>query len=83
MATYRWLEPIPPEPETLGQEFKRIRKYLGLSQVAAAEICGVSEQTVSHWETGKRQFNHPDQTVLIRQALAKLKRRRDWRERKR
>lgn len=73
---------VADDKETLGQEFRRIRKYLGLTQDQAAEICGVSKQSITIWERDKRQFNHKDTSALIRQALVKLKRRRKWIKRK-
>jgi len=72
---------VADDKETLGQEFRRIRKYLGLTQDQAAEICGVSKQSITLWENGHRQFNHKDTSALIRQALNKLKRRQKWRMR--
>lgn len=65
--------------ETYGQEFRRIRKELGMTQPEAAEACGVHLRTVAAWETGKREFNSNESAALIRQALAKLKRRRRYR----
>lgn len=66
--------------ETLGQELRRIRTALGMSQRETAEYCGVSVQSISLWERDKREFNSWEQQKLIRQCLNKLKRRRKWRE---
>jgi transcriptional regulator with XRE-family HTH domain len=72
----RRLEPEPPpENETLGQEFRRLRLALDLTQMEAAFLCGVTVTTISHWENEKRQFNSLDQSATIRKALLKLKRR--------
>jgi len=70
------------DKETLGQEFRRIRKFLGMTQDEAAEYCEVSKVTISHWENGHRQFNSREQSALIRQALNRLKRKQKWRDRK-
>jgi transcriptional regulator with XRE-family HTH domain len=68
--------------ETLGQEFRRVRKFLGMTQVEAADYCGVSLMSVNVWENDHRQFNSKDQSKLIRQSLNRLKRKQKWRLRK-
>ena len=45
-----------------GQEFKEWRLRLSLTQQAAAEILGLSIETIRSWEYGKRQISIP--TVL-------------------
>jgi transcriptional regulator with XRE-family HTH domain len=70
------------EKETLGQEFRRVRKFLGMTQREAADYCGVSPESVSLWENGHRQFNSLEQQKLIRQSLNRLKRRQKWRTRR-
>ena len=69
--------------ETYGQEFRRIRKELGLTQVEAAEACGVSLSSVAIWESNRREFNTRESAALIRRSIATLKRKREWRDRKR
>lgn len=70
------------EKETLGQEFRRIRTFLGMSQREAADYCGVSLMSISMWERDKREFNSLEQQKLIRRSLNKLKRRQKWRTRR-
>ena len=36
-----------------GATFKRARERFGLTQKAAADLCGVDETTVQRWEGGK------------------------------
>jgi putative transcriptional regulator len=40
-------------------ELRTIRKALGLSQAAMAQIVGVSRRTVEHWEAGTRNVSPP------------------------
>ena len=49
----------------LGNQMKKYRNELGLSQDALAEKIYVSRQTISNWETGK---NYPDINSLIRMS---------------
>lgn len=70
------------EKETLGQEFRRVRKFLGMTQRETADYCGVSLQSITLWENEHRQFNSWEQQKLIRRSLNKLKRKQKWRTRK-
>lgn len=38
------------------QKFKNLREDNDLTQQDIANICGVSDATVGHWETGKRDM---------------------------
>ena len=49
----------------IGNQMKKYRGELGLSQDALAEKIYVSRQTISNWETGK---NYPDVNSLIRMS---------------
>ncbi len=49
----------------LGEQIKKHRGELGLSQEAFAEKIYVSRQTISNWETGK---NYPDINSLLRMS---------------
>lgn len=51
----------------IGQTFKRCRNKTGMTQEAAAELLGVSPQTVSRWESGTC---YPDMELLP--AIANL-----------
>lgn len=42
-----------PVPDLSGSDIKRLRKGLGLTQTALAELVGVSAAAVTSWETGK------------------------------
>ena len=49
----------------LGEKLKSARRERGISQEQAAEVLGVSRQTVSNWETGK---TYPDILSAIRMS---------------
>ena len=49
----------------VGEQIKKYRGALGLSQEAFAEKVYVSRQTISNWETGK---NYPDINSLLRMS---------------
>lgn len=44
---------MDPQSETITEE--NVRKWLGLTQAEMAELMGVSQQMISHWERGRRQ----------------------------
>lgn len=46
------------------EEISRIRKLLGLSQVELGKILGVSNTTVSNWETGVHSMGVAEACVL-------------------
>ena len=50
-------------------EVREIRKKLGLTQLALAEIVGVSRRTVEHWEAGTRNISKPA-ARLIKQTVS-------------
>jgi DNA-binding transcriptional regulator YiaG len=52
-------------------EFKRLRKRLFRTQQQAAEAMGVSNRSVSHWETGRIRV--PERAVKFLQLLEKQK----------
>jgi DNA-binding transcriptional regulator YiaG len=47
-----------------GEEVRKIRKRLGLSQVAFARLVGVHEITVSRWENGALAIREPTAKLL-------------------
>jgi DNA-binding transcriptional regulator YiaG len=40
-------------------EVRAARKALGLSQVAMAQVVGVTPRTITHWEAGSRNVPEP------------------------
>jgi transcriptional regulator with XRE-family HTH domain len=58
-VTWREREPpgagYPEHPRTLGDELKKSRVDLGLSQKTLAERLGVDESTVWNWEHGRTE----------------------------
>jgi transcriptional regulator with XRE-family HTH domain len=48
------------------------RKTLGISQADLAEVCGVTQGTISHWESGTFQIP-VDQIVTIADYLDMLR----------
>lgn len=53
----QWTSNMAPEDQTyyvqLGQRIARYRKAQGLTQVQMAEILGIAQQTVAHYEGGR------------------------------
>lgn len=47
-----------------GNQFKLWRKAKGLNKVEAAEIFGVTPETICHWERGKAQPQDGDMFVI-------------------
>lgn len=54
---------------TDGENLRRRRKQLGLSQSALAGLLGVRQATVSDWERGKVAIDHPAILDLALRAL--------------
>ncbi len=52
-----------------GEDLKRRRKALGMTQKLLAERWGVTEATISNWETGGWRIQHPE---IIDDALSFL-----------
>lgn len=50
------------------EQFKAARKKVGLTQKAAAELCGVDHRTYQRWESGETRGR---QSYLDRLKLAK------------
>ena len=48
-------KPFDFEPKTLGEQIKKRRLQLGLSQKEAGERLGVTSFTVLNWEKGKTE----------------------------
>jgi len=44
---------MPEDERMTPAELRVVREFLGLSSAALAEILGVSDRTVRHWEAGK------------------------------
>lgn len=53
------------DQKQIGLFLKELRKQKGLTQEQLAEMIGVSDRTVSRWETGK---NMPDLSILVELA---------------
>ncbi|MCI8609532.1 MAG: helix-turn-helix domain-containing protein [Firmicutes bacterium] len=51
----------------IGSKLKHARNHKGLTQEHAAEICGVSRQTISNWENNK---SYPDIISVIKMSDA-------------
>lgn len=51
----------------IGSKLKNARNDKGLTQEQAAEICGVSRQTISNWENNK---SYPDIISVIKMSDA-------------
>lgn len=55
---------VEPLPKYKGQDVKKIRQKLGLSQSMFAKVLGVSIKTVEAWEAGTNQPMGPAQRLL-------------------
>lgn len=47
-----------------GREFKFLRKALGMSQLVAGQLCGLSERTIRTLEKGKAPVSEPANTLI-------------------
>jgi transcriptional regulator with XRE-family HTH domain len=61
------------EVSRYGQEMRRVRLELGLSQLEVAHIAGVTPETISNWERGLRQGNSPEAARGARRIIQLLK----------
>ena len=52
-----------------GQELRRRREALGLSQAQLAALVGVHANTVARWERGEVRIPHPGMLDLALEAL--------------
>lgn len=56
-STQQWAVKMTPQDkhfyQELGQRIARFRKAQGLTQVQLAEILGISQQTMAHYEVGR------------------------------
>jgi transcriptional regulator with XRE-family HTH domain len=57
--------PVSKEPQTIGEHLRKRRFDLGLRQSEVARRLGVSERTLSQWETNKVYPTWPQQPALI------------------
>lgn len=63
-----------------GDEFRRLRKEMALTQGALAEHLGVDRVTITRWETGVHRVPEPAARLLERlQQEAKAKKRKKQR----
>ncbi|PKL32735.1 MAG: transcriptional regulator [Spirochaetae bacterium HGW-Spirochaetae-10] len=46
---------VPPLPDYSGEDIKRIRERLNLSQKTLAAVLGVSAKTIEAWEAGRSE----------------------------
>jgi transcriptional regulator with XRE-family HTH domain len=53
-----------------GEELRRRRDALGMSQEQLADALGVYQTTITRWETGGREIRHPRILALALDALA-------------
>ena len=65
----RWVAEHGPAS---GDELRFLRKTTGLRAVDLARLLGVSEATISHWETGKHGFDRATGATLASLALDKV-----------
>lgn len=68
--------------ETYGEEMKRLREDLGLSQKQVGRLVGVAGETISSWERGDRQGNSTEASKLPRRVIRMLKRRIQYRDKR-
>ena len=61
--------------ETWGEQMRRLRLELGLTQAEVGAIVGVAGETISAWERGLRQGNSAESSKLPRLVLKHLRRR--------
>ena len=69
--------------ESYGEEMKRLRLDLGMSQAEVGKLVGVASETISSWERGTRQGNSPEASKLPRRVIVLLKRRVKYRDKER
>jgi putative transcriptional regulator len=55
---------ISPVTHYQGNDIKQIRQNLGMTQIAFAELVGVSTKTVEAWEAGRNIPQGPAQRIL-------------------
>lgn len=55
MPQKRPIPGYPSNPETLGQQIRKVRMDRGLLQKEVAEIIGVTEDTITNWENDRCQ----------------------------
>lgn len=56
-----------------GEELKRIRKRLKLTQAQFAELVGVTPNTVARWERGEMEMREPTARLIQSIYAAKKK----------
>lgn len=56
------------------EEFRFLRKELGLSQAAFGKLIGTAEQNVSNWERGKVEIPPPSERTIRLLYMEKVKR---------
>ena len=57
-------------PMSIGSEIKRVRKEQRYSQKGLADLCGINQQEISLYESGKRTLSQ-DSLDIIAKALGK------------
>jgi transcriptional regulator with XRE-family HTH domain len=65
-----------------GEEMRRLRLELGLSQREVGAIVGVAGETISAWERGDRMGNSRESSKLPRTIIQRLKARIRSRDRR-
>jgi DNA-binding transcriptional regulator YiaG len=46
-------------------DYRALRERLGLSNAAAADLCGVEPRTAQRWQEGTREIPQPAQRLLM------------------
>lgn len=64
-----------------GEDLRRIRKRLGLTQAALAERLGVTPTSVARWERNEVSIREPIARLIRLLAAMKLKEKREPRRR--
>jgi len=64
-------KPFDFEPQTLGEQIKKRRLELGLSQNEVGEMLGVTSSTVLNWEKRKTE-PHKNVMQKVRQFLGEV-----------
>lgn len=56
-----------------GDDIRNIRAAMGLSQTALAEALGMTQRTITRWETGAVPISEP-RAMWLRRELARVER---------
>lgn len=59
---------MPLEQQKLGKKIRNLRSFLGLNQITFADLMGVSQTTISQWESGEQFPDRPQIKRLVEEA---------------